>query len=94
MIHLTATFEAKPSKENTLKELLLSMIKPTQKEAGCVRYTLLRDSNNPLIFQFQEQFINQAAFESHCNEPHYLNLIDSLESLLVKDPIITFYEQL
>ncbi|MCG7487927.1 antibiotic biosynthesis monooxygenase [Vibrio sp. Of14-4] len=94
MIHLTATFEAKPGQEDTLKQLLLDMVQPTQNEVGCIRYTLLRDKGNSSIFMFQEQFIDQAAFDTHCREPHFLNLLDNLDGLLTKEPSITFFEQL
>ncbi|WP_337969377.1 putative quinol monooxygenase [Vibrio pectenicida] len=94
MINLTATFHAKPGQENTLKKLLVDMLIPTKNELGCIRYTLLRDKGNPSIFMFQEQFSDQAAFDSHCNEPHFLNLLDNLDGLLTRDPSITFFEQL
>ncbi|MYM58070.1 antibiotic biosynthesis monooxygenase [Vibrio sp. OCN044] len=94
MIHLTATLEAKPGHEDTLKQLLLDMVQPTQNEVGCIRYTLLRDKGNSSIFMLQEQFIDQAAFDTHCREPHFLNLLDNLDGLLTKEPSITFFEQL
>lgn len=70
------------------------MVQPTQNEVGCIRYTLLQEKGNPSIFMFQEQFINQAAFDAHCIEPHFLNLLDNLDGLLTKEPSITFFEQL
>ena len=36
------THPAAPGKENELAELLESLVEPTRREAGCIRYDLLR----------------------------------------------------
>ncbi|MBN3573438.1 putative quinol monooxygenase [Vibrio neptunius] len=94
MINLTATFHAKAGKESVLQSLLVAMLEPTRNEPGCLRYDLLIDSSNPAIFMFQEQFTDKQAFEEHCQQAHFLKLLDSLEGLLEQEPTITFYDQL
>ena len=60
MINLTATFHAKAGQESVLQSLLVGMLEPSQNEPGCLRYNLLKDSKNPAIFMFQEQFTDNA----------------------------------
>ncbi|EEX31689.1 hypothetical protein VIC_004639 [Vibrio coralliilyticus ATCC BAA-450] len=43
---------------------------------------------------FQEQFTDKQAFDEHCQQAHFLYLLDSLEGLLEQEPTITFYDQL
>lgn len=94
MINLTATFHAKAGQESVLQSLLIAMLEPTRNEPGCLRYDLLKDSSNSAIFMFQEQFTDKQAFDEHCQQAHFLNLLDSLEDLLEQEPTITFYDQL
>ncbi|ETI60743.1 putative quinol monooxygenase [Marinomonas profundimaris] len=37
----------------------------TQQEAGCITFTVTRDSNNPQRFDVYEEFIDKTAFEKH-----------------------------
>ncbi|EGA68428.1 hypothetical protein VISI1226_22912 [Vibrio sinaloensis DSM 21326] len=94
MIHLTATFQANQGAEKQLQSLLTAMLEPTRKESGCVMYRLLQDSNNVGRFTFQEQFTDQQAFDFHCQQPHFLNLLNQLEGVISADPEITFYHEL
>ena len=94
MINLPATFHAKAGQESVLQSLLVGMLEPSQNEPGCLRYNLLKDSENPAIFMFQEQFTDKQAFDEHCQQAHFLNLLDRLEGLLEQEPTITFYDQL
>src|SRR5688500_5916632 len=42
IVHVVAIFVAAPGKENELEELLSTLVEPTRKEAGCIKYDLLR----------------------------------------------------
>ncbi|TKF95783.1 antibiotic biosynthesis monooxygenase, partial [Vibrio sp. F13] len=44
-------------------------------------------------FLFQEQFADQTAFDAHCKETHFLNLLRGLNGLLEQEPDITFYHK-
>ena len=37
----------------------------THQEAGCITFTVTRDSTNPQRFSVYEEFTNKAAFEKH-----------------------------
>lgn len=93
MIHLTATFIAKPEKEQQLHALLQGMLAPTRAESGNLRYQLFQAKDNACKFVFQEHFANQAAFDAHCQESHFSELLANLEGLLTQDPDIVFYNE-
>ncbi|OAJ93068.1 putative quinol monooxygenase [Vibrio bivalvicida] len=94
MINLTAKFQANTGQEATLEKYLVSMLAPTRSEPGCLKYTLLRDKANPSIFVFQEQFASQAAFDAHCDQPYFHDLLQKLDGLLIEEPEICFYDEL
>jgi len=69
-IIVVAHFKAKPAKEAVLLELLRGLVEPTRKEAGCLRYELNQEIENPTAFTFAEKFINQEAFGAHGKSPY------------------------
>ena len=69
-IIVVAHFKAKAGKEAALQELLRGLIEPTRKEAGCLRYELNQEIENPAAFTFAEKFSSREAFESHVKSPY------------------------
>ena len=94
MIHLTATFYAKPNHEQQLRSLLQGMLTPTRAESRNVRYQLFQAKDNNVKFIFQEQFADQSAFDEHCKQVHFTDLLANLEGLLSQEPEIVFYDEL
>ncbi|TFH91171.1 putative quinol monooxygenase [Vibrio ouci] len=94
MINLTATFHAKTGQEQQLEELLVAMLAPTRQEPGNKRYCLFKNKDDAAIFTFQEQFADQIAFDEHCKQPYFIQLLASLDGLLDQEPKITFLEEL
>jgi quinol monooxygenase YgiN len=64
--HLTAN----PGKEGDLLKLLRGLLDPTRKEAGCIRYELNQEIENPLAFTFAEKFTNPNAYAAHLKMRH------------------------
>ncbi len=81
-LRVVAIMQAKPGKENDLRELLLSLIEPTQKEPGYIRYELHSNNDNPAEFVFIEEWENDAALNAHLQSPHLQNAIQRIPELL------------
>ncbi|WP_392440363.1 putative quinol monooxygenase [Edwardsiella piscicida] len=94
MINLTATFTAKQGKATILRDILLKMIKVSRQEPGCVRYCLYEDAMKSHILVFQEQFLDQAAFDQHCKMPYFTSLLNEINGIVEKDPDIQFFKQI
>ncbi|BEH72316.1 putative quinol monooxygenase [Edwardsiella tarda] len=93
MINLTATFTAKKGKEAILRDILLKMVKVSRQEPGCVRYFLYEDAMKSHVLVFQEQFIDQIAFDQHCKMPYFISLLNEIKGIVEKDPDIQFFKQ-
>tara|TARA_Y100001956_G_scaffold82217_1_gene102199 strand:+ start:3143 stop:3430 length:288 start_codon:yes stop_codon:yes gene_type:complete len=93
MINLTAAFHAKEDLEQELHLLLSAMIEPTRKEKGCLSYRLFKNADDAARFTFQEQFVDQQAFDFHCQQPYFQDLLKQLDGVLREEPVITFYEE-
>lgn len=77
-----ARFRAKAGKEAELRALLMGLIEPTRREAGCYRYELLVRQEEPGELVFVEEWQDEDALEAHLATPHILAARERLPELL------------
>jgi quinol monooxygenase YgiN len=70
LLTVVAHFEAKPGKEQELREALLALVEPTRKEEGCVQYDLHVDTENPGKFVFYENWTSREHLSRHAASAH------------------------
>ena len=92
-ITVIATFQAKPGKENELRAALIGLLAPTRKEAGCVSYDLHLSPEDPAKFLFHENWVSQAAIDTHMQAPHIQALLPRVNELCVAFPEIKIWEK-
>jgi len=81
-LRVVAIMQAKPGKEDELRDLLLSLIEPTQKEPGYIRYELHSNNDNPAEFVFIEEWESDAALDKHLQSAHLQAAIEQIPELL------------
>lgn len=86
--------EAKPGKDNELKEALINVIKPSRAEKACLEYRLHQDSNDPTKFILYENWENAEAHQQQFAKPYIVNLADRLSDLLAKPFQVFFAKEL
>lgn len=69
-VHVLALFIAAPGKEAELEEVLTALIEPTRKEAGCIRYDLVRGLGKSAEFAFIEEWESAAHLDTHSQTEH------------------------
>jgi quinol monooxygenase YgiN len=88
-----AEFRALEGKTEELIAALHSVIEPTHRESGCLRYELNQREDDPRWITFIEKWKNQNTFDEHCAMPyitHYFNdvrpgLVESFEVKLYRE---------
>lgn len=90
---LVVYFEAKPGKEQALKEVLTSLIAPTLKEEGCINYNLHQNLNNPALFMIYENWQNKEAHNKHGQTPHIQAWRQQRDGLLLKPNEASFWHE-
>lgn len=70
MVYLLAEIQAKPGKEQIVKQALLQLLEPTRQEAGCQQYELFADENVTGLFLMQEIWASEQALEQHNISAH------------------------
>ena len=86
-IIVIASFHPKKDKVNEVKEIILSMIKPTRSEEGNEVYNFYEEKNNNdkiTSFHLFEIYKDSAALDFHRETSHYKNYRSKIEDLLEK----------
>ena len=89
-----AMFQARPGKERELREVLIGLLAPTRKEAGCLNYNLHVSSQDPEKFLFHENWTSKAALDAHLQSPHIQDLLPRVDGLCIGFPQITTWNQI
>jgi quinol monooxygenase YgiN len=89
-----AEFISKDGKENELLSSLHSLMAPTHKEDGCIRYELNQSINNPKVITFIEKFKSREAFDLHCSMDYIVNYFENTAPNLVESQKITLYKEI
>lgn len=93
-VTVVATFEARPGKENELRNALVGLVAPTRQEAGCLNYDLHVLPGAPAKFLFHENWTTKAALDTHLQTPHIQALLPRVGELCVAPPEIVIWERI
>ncbi|MDB2386382.1 antibiotic biosynthesis monooxygenase [Shewanella sp.] len=88
-----ATFTAKAGKIAELVDALSALIADTRREHGCIRYELNLSRENADKVTFIEKFVDEAAFNRHCEKDaiqHYFHQI--MPALVDSHHVETYHE--
>ena len=86
-IIVMASFHPKKDKANEVKEIILSMIKPTRSEEGNELYNFYEEKNKDdkiISFHLFEIYKNSAALDFHRETTHYKDYRSKIITLLSK----------
>lgn len=93
MANLTvvAHVHAKKGKEEETRKMLMALVEPTRREAGCLNYDLHQSDDDPALFVFYENWTAKAALDAHLTTPHVQNVLARAGELLASPPDIKTY---
>lgn len=89
-----AEFKAFLGKEQELIAALHSLMEPSHKEPGCLRYELNQSMNDSRRVTFVEKWKHRDAFDEHCATPYIKNFFDNIRPLLVEEFEVTLYREI
>jgi quinol monooxygenase YgiN len=94
IVYVVARLQARAGKEDALRQMIEQLVEPTRKEKGCLRYSLMQDRQNPLVFTLMEDWETEADLNTHLGLPHLQKLFTQLPELLAAPPDIARYKKL
>jgi len=89
-----AEFLAHEGKSDALIDALHSLLEPTHKEPGCIRYELNRRVDAPRVITFIEKWRDQRSFDAHCAMPYITHYFNDVRPLLVESFEVKMYREL
>ena len=94
-VHVIAIFVAAAGKEHELEQLLSGLVEPTRREAGCLRYDLMRGiPGQSGDFVFIEEWESEAALDAHSKSAHLREIGPKVGPLLGAPANIGRYRQI
>lgn len=89
-----AQIKAKPGKESSVRQELLSLVAPSRKDAGCLNYDLHQALDNPALFLFHENWTSKAQLDQHLQKPDLQAVLAKLGQLVAEPPSITLWDKI
>jgi len=65
VLNIVARIKASPGRADALEREMKTLVDETRREPGCLRYNLFRDTQDPDIFVFVEEWETRAQWEDH-----------------------------
>jgi quinol monooxygenase YgiN len=94
-VHVVAIFVAAAGKEQELGELLGTLVEPTRKEAGCIRYDLMRGlPGESGDFVFIEEWESVETLDAHSQSAHLRDVGPKIGPLLGAPANVARYRQI
>lgn len=82
-IYICSVKYAKEGKTEELRKALLSLVKPTHREEGCIAYDIYEEKDGTLFMY--EAWRSREDFENHLRQPYLIDFIDKSDSLVEKN---------
>ena len=92
-IHVVAHHVARADKVEELKEVLLGLIAPTRREAGCVTYELLQSRSDPTEFTFVEEWTSDLELDTHLQSSHVQQALARFAELTALPAVLRRYDR-
>jgi quinol monooxygenase YgiN len=86
---IIAEFVAKPGLRPELDQALNEMIAPSLDEAGCLGYQPWLHPTDPERMAIIEQWVDEAALQTHFNTAHFARVAGLLDELLAEPFTLT-----
>ena len=92
LITLTAKLTIKAGKEKEFETLMKGVVPKVRQEAGNRNYIMCRSKENPRVFMFFEEYVDQAAIQAH--GAHLKELGLDFSSFLDGPVVAEYYEKI
>ena len=93
MFALFGTIHIQPARREAFLESMLDDARGSMAdEPGCLRFDVLVDDKDPNTIYLYEIYRDQAAFDAHCQAPHFIRWRDTTKDWVAEPivPLVTF----
>jgi quinol monooxygenase YgiN len=94
LLTIIAHVKAKTGMEDRMRQVLQGVIAPTRAESGCITFDLLIDAKEPDVFVLYENWKDQAALDSHFQQPYVKEAFKAYEEILAEPIAVMSLEKI
>jgi quinol monooxygenase YgiN len=87
--HIICEVRSKSFDRAKVKGLLLELVGPARREAGCLDYDLYQQSDAPDVFYIVDGWASQDAVATHAEHPTVISVVERLLPLLDVPLVVT-----
>lgn len=89
-VHVVAQFSVRPDRiDDFVREATRTLVEPTVREPGCIRYELCQDVAEPTRFAMIETWESEAALRTHLSQPALGEAVTALQPLAQGAPTVS-----
>jgi quinol monooxygenase YgiN len=92
IIHCVIDVFAKPQSTEKVRTALLTILEPTRKEDGCLKYKLFQNMADHCQFTLIGAWEHEDAFEDHLQSDHYRKVDSDIKNDVVKTTNVKRYK--
>jgi quinol monooxygenase YgiN len=81
-LFIFARFHARAGQREAVAAALRDVIGPSRAEPGCRSIAAYCSARDPLLFWIHSRWADEAAFDSHAEQPHTLRFLDRVQPLI------------
>lgn len=89
MVVLMAKNRIYPEKREAFLALAKTLVEESRKEAGCLQYDLVADTNQENVYYFLEKYQDDAALQAHQTSSHFQSIVPQFADLRPKPSEVT-----
>jgi len=93
-VTVMALIKVKVGMEEKAKNELLSLVKPTRAEKGCINYDLHQSLDHRNHFMFYENWVSKKDLDEHLSMPHMKSHLEKVKEFLAGPPEMVLWEKI
>lgn len=94
MMIINAKIKILEEKRDEYLKLMESLVEETRKEDGVLYYSHFEDVQERNTFVVVENYIDEAAINSHIESPHFQNFNNKVKEYVAEEPVIEIAQQI
>lgn len=94
MMIINAKIKILEEKRDEYLKLMESLVEETRKEDGVLYYSHFEDVQESNTFVVVENYIDEAAINSHMESPHFQNFNNKVKEYVAEEPVIEIAQQI
>ncbi len=94
MMIINAKIKILEEKRDEYLKLMESLVEETRKEDGVLYYSNFEDVQERNTFVVVENYIDEAAINSHMESPHFQNFNNKVKEYVAEEPVIEIAQQI